>query len=148
MQHVKAHFEFMGSNAIKTYICWPLCCITSSFRNTACVWELRRLVPVVKSSAGVSSGLQGGHFLFTWTLLPLCCNTCGYLAKIRKFSWTRCQYSRTLSVLMATSKMCELSVPSALMPHIQSPMLVFDLCADMLDDPSRRDGFVRKIPAD
>lgn len=38
-------------------------------KHSACVWELRRLAPVVKSSAGVSSGLQGGHFLFTWTLL-------------------------------------------------------------------------------
>lgn len=41
--------------------------------HSACVWELRRLVPVVKSSAGVSSGLQGGH-LDSFTAKPLCCN--------------------------------------------------------------------------
>lgn len=42
-------------------------------KHPACVWELRRLVPVVKSSAGVSSGLRGGH-LDSFTAKPLCCN--------------------------------------------------------------------------
>lgn len=43
--HVFAHLDFEISSTFQKRVCFPQCCITSSFKETVSIWEISQSIP-------------------------------------------------------------------------------------------------------